>query len=165
MNPLVSDLLGAAIIGIGATLIMDFWAFFSRRYLGFAPPNYCLVGRWFCHMSAGKWRHQNIVKSAAVPGECRIGWFIHYAIGALYGMALVALTSGEWRQAPDFQLALIFGVATLVFPFLVMQPSFGFGIFSSRVANPREARMKSVLAHTAFGIGLYVSTKLLEAVS
>lgn len=165
MNPTVSHLFGAAIIGLGATLIMDFWALFSRRYLGFAPPNYCLVGRWFCYMPEGKWVHHNIAKSAAMPGECAVGWLAHYAIGAIYGMALVGLTSGEWRHDPSLHVAVGFGVATLTFPFLVMQPSFGFGTFSSRTVNPREARLKSLLAHIAFGVGLYISAASLNVLA
>lgn len=165
MNPTLFDFLGAAIIGLSATLIMDFWAFFSRKYLGLTPPNYCLVGRWFCYMPKGKWVHHNIVKSTALPGECAVGWLAHYVIGAIYGMALVALTSGEWRHDPSLHVALGFGVATLAFPFLVMQPSFGLGIFSSRALNPREARLKSLLAHIAFGVGLYISAVSLNVLA
>ena len=165
MNLFISDFLGAAAIGLGATLIMDLWALFSHKYLGLTPPNYCLVGRWFRYMPDGKWRHYNIAKSQAKWGECAVGWLIHYGIGAVYGIALVALTSGDWRYHPNIWIALGFGVATLVFPFLVMQPSFGLGFFSARVANPLQARLKSLFAHAAFGGGLYISANLINVVT
>jgi len=41
-------------------------------------------------------------------------------------------------------------------PFFVMQPSFGFGIAASRTPNPTQARLRSLMAHTVFGVGLYV---------
>jgi Protein of unknown function (DUF2938) len=41
-------------------------------------------------------------------------------------------------------------------PYLIMQPSFGLGIAASRTPNPTQARLRSLVAHTAFGIGLYV---------
>jgi hypothetical protein len=38
-----------------------------------------------------------------------------------------------------------------------MQPSFGLGVASSRAPRPAFARVKSLMTHTAFGIGLYLS--------
>jgi hypothetical protein len=37
-----------------------------------------------------------------------------------------------------------------------MHPSFGLGIAASRTPNPTQARLRSLMAHTAFGVGLYV---------
>ena len=47
-------------------------------------------------------------------------------------------------------------------PWLVMQPSFGFGIAASRAPNPTGARLKSLMTHTVFGIGLYLWALLLR---
>jgi hypothetical protein len=52
--------------------------------------------------------------------------------------------------------ALLYGIGTVVFPFFIMQPSFGLGIAASRTPNPTQARLKSLATHTVFGIGLYV---------
>jgi hypothetical protein len=41
-------------------------------------------------------------------------------------------------------------------PFLVMQPSFGLGIAASRAPSPTQARLRSLMAHIVFGVGLYV---------
>lgn len=163
MNTLVIEMFGAAVIGLGATAVMDFWSLLSRQYLNMALPNYCFVGRWFCHMKDGRWRHSNITKAVARRGECAVGWLAHYVIGAVYGIALAALTLGEWLHRPSLWVALVFGVGTLAFPFLVMQPAFGFGFFSARVADPKQARVKSFSAHIAFGGGLYLSALLLNA--
>jgi hypothetical protein len=37
-----------------------------------------------------------------------------------------------------------------------MQPSLGLGVASSKTRNPAQARLKSLMSHTAFGVGLYV---------
>ncbi len=38
--------LQAALIGIGATVIMDLWAWLQRRVFGIPSLNYALVARW-----------------------------------------------------------------------------------------------------------------------
>jgi hypothetical protein len=43
-----------------------------------------------------------------------------------------------------------------VFPFFIMQPSLGLGIAASRTPKPMQARLKSLVTHTVFGVGLYV---------
>jgi hypothetical protein len=151
------DFYGAAIVGIGATMSMDIWALFVRRIFRVASANYCLVGRWFCHMPAGQFVHQSIAKSEPKRGECAVGWFAHYLIGLLYGVVLIVLTAGDWLRHPSLAIALVFGLLTLVFPFFVMQPSFGLGFASARSPNPAQARWKSLMNHTVFGMGLYIS--------
>jgi len=83
---------------------------------------------------------------------CLVGrWFRHMPEGTL-----VALVSGGWLAHPTLLPALLFGVGTVLVPFLLMQPSFGLGIAASRAPNPTQARLRSLMAHTAFGVGLYV---------
>lgn len=147
----------AVVIGAGATAIMDLWALSARRLFNFAPANYCWVGRWFCHMPAGRFVHPGIAKAHQKPGECFVGWLTHYLIGIVYALALVFLTPGDWLQHPSLPPALAVGLGTLIFPFFVMQPAFGLGVASARAPDPVQARLKSVMAHLAFGIGLYVT--------
>lgn len=79
-------------------------------------------------------------------------------IGALLVLALVfvVLASGDWLARPTLLPALLYGIGTVVFPFFVMQPSFGLGMAASRTPNPTQARLKSLVTHTVFGFGLYV---------
>ena len=74
----------------------------------------------------------------------------------VFALALVALVSGAWLTRPTLLPALLFGVGTVLAPFLLMHPSFGLGIAASRTPNPTQARLRSLMAHTAFGVGLYV---------
>jgi hypothetical protein len=52
---------------------------------------------------------------------------------------------------------MIVGLATLAIPFFVMQPSFGLGIAASKTPNPTQARLRSLMNHAVFGLGLYIS--------
>jgi hypothetical protein len=148
--------LSAVAVGLGATVFMDLWALFLKRSFSTTSANYCLVGRWFRHMPEGTFMHANIANASQKRFECTVGWIAHYVIGAVFALALVALVSGNWLAQPTLLPALLFGVATVLAPFLVMHPSFGLGIAASRAPNPTQARLRSLMAHTAFGVGLYV---------
>ena len=151
-----SYFLSAVAVGAGATLFMDLWALFLKQAFRVPAPNYCLVGRWFSHMPEGTFRHASIAAAPQKQSECAVGWIAHYVIGIAYALALVALASGRWLAEPTLLPALLFGVGTVLAPFLVMQPSFGLGIASSRAPNPNQARLRSLMAHVAFGVGLYI---------
>ena len=155
----------AVIIGLGATLFMDLWALLMRRSLGVPMANYCLVGRWFCHMPEGSFVHASIANASPKRFECAAGWIAHYLIGAVYATGFLALVSDTWPAQPALLPALIFGIATLLVPFLVMQPAFGLGIAASKAPDPMLARLRSLMAHTAFAVGLYVAAILLKYAS
>lgn len=150
-------LIGTVAVGLGATLVMDLWAVFLKRAFNIPSSNYCLVGRWLRHMTDGVFTHTSIAAAAQKPAECSIGWVAHYAIGALFALALVTLTTPRWLQSPTPIPALIFGVVSVVMPFFVMHPSFGLGLAASKTPNPTQARLRSLMNHAVFGIGLYVS--------
>jgi hypothetical protein len=151
-----NDIVGAIAIGIGATLVMDLWNLFLKRTFGIPSLSYCLLGRWMRHMPGGSLRHASISAAAEKPHECTVGWIAHYTIGVVFTLVFVALASGDWLSRPTVLPALLYGLATVVFPFFLMQPSFGLGIAASRAPNPTQARLKSLATHTVFGIGLYV---------
>ncbi len=147
---------GAIAIGLGATLTMDLWNLFLRRTFNIPSLDYCLLGRWVLHMPGGTLRHASITAAPQKPFECPIGWIAHYATGVVFALVFVLLTSGDWLARPTVLPALLYGIGTVVFPFFIMQPSFGLGIAASRTPNPTQARLKSLGTHTIFGVGLYV---------
>src|SRR5688500_14603684 len=150
------SILGAIAIGIGATLVMDLWNLFLKRAFGIPSLNYCLLGRWLRHMPGGTLSHVNITAAPEKPFECAVGRIAHYTIGVGLALVFVALTSGDWLARPALLPALLYGIATVVFPFFIMQPSFGLGVAASRTPKPAQARLKSLVTHTVFGLGLYV---------
>jgi hypothetical protein len=152
----VTHFVGAVIVGLGATLFMDLWALFLKRTFGVAPANYCLVGRWLGHMMEGKFMHTSIAEAAHKRSECAVGWVAHYLTGVAYALVLVAIVSGAWLARPTLLPAMLFGIGSVLVPFLVMHPAFGLGIAASRAPNPTSARLRSLMAHAAFGLGLYL---------
>jgi hypothetical protein len=151
-----NDILGAIAIGIGATLVMDLWNLFLKRTFSIPSLNYCLLGRWLCHMPGGTLRHANIAAAPQKPLECTVGWTAHYTIGVVFALVFVVFTSGDWLARPTVLPALLYGIGTVVFPFFILQPSFGLGIAASRTPNPTQARLTSLVTHIVFGVGLYV---------
>jgi len=156
MSVEASHLLGAVAVGIGATLVMDLWNLFLKRAFRIPSLNYCLLGRWLRHIPGGTFRHASIVAAPQKPFECTVGTIAHYTIGVVFALGLVLLASGDWLARPTLLPALFYGIGTVVFPFFLMQPSFGLGIAASKTPNPTQARLKSLMTHTVFGVGLYV---------
>ncbi len=153
MNYLVS----ALVMGVGATVLIDLWAIARRRIFDIPLPDYGLVGRWFAHLTRGRFRHESIAASAAVHGEHVIGWIVHYAVGALFAALLLAGWGLAWVRNPMIGPALLVGIGTVVAPFLLMQPGMGAGVAASRTPRPAAARVQSLVTHAIFGLGLYAS--------
>lgn len=148
--------LGSVAVGVGATLVQDLWNLLLKRAFGIPSLNPCLLGRWLEHMPSGRFMHEKIAAAAPKAAECLVGTIAHYTIGVTFAAALVLLTSGEWLARPTWPPALLVGVVTLVFPLFVMQPAFGLGVASSRVPDPTRARLKSLMSHVVYGLGLYL---------
>ena len=156
MNPLTLPIISAVLMGIGATLTFDLWGLFLKYAFRIPPSNICLVGRWLRYMPAGVFRHANIAASPRKSAECLVGWVSHYLIGVTFAGIFVGLMGSRWLEHPVSAPAIAFGVATFLAPFLIMQPSFGFGVAASKSANPTQARIRTLMNHVAFGVGLYV---------
>jgi len=156
MSEAVTFLIPAIVIGVGATAVLDLWSA-GLNLLGVAPPDYGLVGRWIAYIPHGRFRHEPIGASPPIPGEGVIGWVSHYVIGVAYAAVLLAIWGIEWARNPSVGPALIVGMATVAAPFLVMQPGMGAGVAASRTPHPNRARLRSLGAHFAFGVGLYLA--------
>jgi uncharacterized membrane protein YagU involved in acid resistance len=151
-----ANILRAIAIGIGATLIMDLWNLFLLRTFSIPSLNYCLLGRWLRHMPAGTFRHASITAAPQKRFECMVGRIAHYSIGVVFALVFVVLVSEDWLAGPTLLLPLVYGIGTVVFPFFILQPLLGFGIAASRTPKPAQARLKSLVTHTVFGVGLYL---------
>ena len=152
------DIMPSAVaIGVGATVVMDLWALLLRRGFGVASLDLALLGRWIGHLARGRVRHESIARSASVRHERVIGWTAHYTIGVAFAALLLAIWGPDWLNQPTLIPALIVSSATLVAPFFVMQPAMGAGIAASRTPRPNVARLRSVVTHTVYGVGLYTS--------
>lgn len=162
MNNLAPSLTSAIFIGLGATLTTDLWALFLKHAFKISSPNYCLVGRWLRYMPEGIFKHSNIASAPQKSAECMVGWIAHYMIGVTFAIAFVTLVGDNWLQHPMLIPAIAFGVVTILATFFIMQPAFGLGLAASKTQNPTQARLRSLMNHTAFGIGLYLFALLVN---
>lgn len=150
-----SQLSLAVVIGAGATLTLDLWNLALSKGLGVRSLDFCLLGRWVAHLPRGVVRHTDIAAAEPRPGECVVGWVTHYAIGAGLAMLFAVGRGVSWLRPPTLLAAVLFGIATVVFPFFVLQPALGLGIASSATRRPAQARLKSLMTHAVYGVGLY----------
>jgi hypothetical protein len=160
-----AEMIRGVAVGIGATIVTDLWALALNRTLNMPAPNYCFVGRWVRHMADGVFRHRNIAAAPRQAGECAVGWTVHYAIGIVFALTLLAVAPSQWLARPTLLPALLVGLATVAFPYLIMQPSIGLGIAASKTPKPAQARLRSLMTHAVFGLGLYISALALRALA
>lgn len=142
-------------IGIGATVVMDLWLLLLKL-LDVPTLNFAMVGRWVGNMPKGQWMHDPIAKATPVPGELALGWTVHYATGVAFAGLLAMVAGPQWMHAPSMAPAVLVGMATVMFPFFVMQPALGSGVMSLRTKAPVKNSIKSIANHTVFGLGMYV---------
>lgn len=140
--------------GIAATALLDLWAVSISRVLGWPPTNWALVGRWVSHLPRGTFRHLPITATSAVPMERLIGWCAHYLVGVAYAIIYLAILGGLHRT-PSLGSAILFGLVTLLAPWIILQPGMGLGLFARSTPNPARMRCMNVAAHAIFGLGLY----------
>jgi DUF2938 family protein len=157
MTETADILVRAFLIGMGATAVMDIWAAARKWLRGITPPDYGLVGRWLAYVVRGRFRHNPIATSTPVRGERVIGWTAHYLIGILFAVILLAIWGVEWGRHPTIGPALIVGMGSVTAPFLLMQPGMGAGIAASRTPCPAAARLRSLVTHGIFALGLYAA--------
>lgn len=161
MRSVASRVVQGVVAGAGATAVMDATAEVLRRTRGTRSLDYALVGRWLGHMPSGRFRHESIMTAEPVPGERALGWAAHYMIGSGFAVALAFAYSG-WPDDPRLLPAGSMGLATVAAPWLVMQPAFGLGVAASKTPSPTAARIGSLRAHSAYGIGLWLSGMALK---
>lgn len=147
----------AVLIGAGATAVMDILALLRKRLAGTPMPDYGLVGRWLAYMPRGQFRHPGISAAPARRGERLIGWTAHYLTGIGFAALLLAVFGIAWSRDPTPGPALIIGIGSVAAPFLLMQPGMGLGLAASKTPHPGAARLRSLLTHATFALGLYLA--------
>lgn len=154
-------LLRAVLMGIGATMVMDLWVWLQRR-MGIKGLDYAMVGRWIGHMRSGIFLHASIASAPAVPHERAIGWLVHYLTGIVFAGLLLGACGLDWARQPTLVPALVTGLLTVAAPFFILQPALGLGIAASKTAKPQAARVRSLMTHLVFGVGLYLAAEAVQ---
>ncbi len=161
---ILHDISRIALIGIGATAIMDLWLTLLKR-LGVNTQSFALIGRWVGHLLRGKVAHAAIARSEPIAGELAWGWLTHYAVGTAFAALLAVLAGRAWLANPTLAPALAVGALTVAAPLLVMQPAMGAGFLASKTPTPLKNCMRSLANHSVFGLGLYLSAALMAFIT
>lgn len=156
-----SLLIVGALAGLGATILADVFAVLRQ---GWAMTHgfYCLVGRWVGSLPRAGLAHKDLRSSTPVAQEAALGWAAHIALGILYGMGFVVLFGQAALDTPQIWKGLSFGVITILVPWLIFQPLFGWGIAMSKAPGAWKTRVKGLSTHAVFGLGLWVNTVILK---
>ncbi len=157
----ISTLIKGALVGAAGTMLLDVWALFLTSVMNVPATNWAMVGRWLGHMPHGKFHHASISAAEPVKGELAIGWIAHYVIGISYGVLLIALWGAGWLAAPTLFPPLILSWMLLIAPYFLMMPGMGLGIAGSKTPMPAITRIKSAVAHSVFGFGMYLAAEAL----
>lgn len=161
MSEAIELLVRSAIIGAGGAALMDGWALVARRAFNVQGLDYALLGRWIGHFPHGRFVHERIAAAQPVRGERALGWAAHYAIGIGFAGLLLAIWGLDWARSPTIVPPMAVGFATIAGPWLVMQPGMGLGIAASRAARPGATRIRNLVTHAVYGLGLYVTAAAL----
>ncbi|WP_390913867.1 DUF2938 family protein [Pseudosulfitobacter sp. SM2401] len=150
---------GAA-VGFGATIFTDLVGLLRQ---GWAATDgfYRLVGRWIGSFPSVGLFHNDIRATAPVAAEAILGWGGHIILGLLFGIGFVLLFGISAVGEPKAWQGLSFGLATVLVPWLIFQPLFGWGIAVSKAPEPWEMRLRGIVTHAVFGLGLWLSALLL----
>ena len=148
-------------VGVVATVTMGVLASVSQRIGLTAGAKGQWIGRWYFGMVRGKFVHSNITASPEQAGEKWAALIGHYVIGI--ALAVIYVEGARWLGVSPgvFLVALGYGSATCVFPWFLVFPALGFGLFGLK--GPPELRLftSSLMNHLFYGLGLWWIAKVL----
>jgi len=151
------------LMGIFATLFMDVLALFLIKSKIVRPtiePH--ITGRWMLYMIKGKFLHQDINQAPGLKNEKPAALISHYLIGiALMGIYLF-LELREPAIRDLLWMPVVFGIATVLLPWLWLYPSIGIGFFACKANKKSDFIILSSINHLNFGIGMAVWIVLLR---
>jgi len=148
-------------VGIAATATMDVLSIASQKAGLIVGAKGNWVGRWYLGMAKGQFVHSNIALAPEQAREKRAALIGHYAIGVALAIAYIVAV-GWLGVSPDtFLFAIGYGIATCVFPWFLVFPALGFGIFGLKAPPELKLFISSLMNHFFYGFGIWWVAKLL----
>ncbi len=107
-------------------------------------------------MVHGQFVHENITASSPVRNEALVGLSVHYFIGGSVALFYPAYFIVFNVPLPDGHLisSLVFGLVTVLFPWLVLYPAFGHGFFGVRAPLNSRPLISPAIEHMLYGLGI-----------
>ncbi len=145
------------LMGVLATLFMDLLSILlgkSKIIHQLIEPQ--VVGRWTLYMFRGKFIHKDINKTPALNNEKSVTLLSHYLIGIVLAGIYLLLELKEPTIRHQLWMPLIFGLTTVLLPWLWLYPSIGLGFLASKSPRKSPYIVTSLINHTDFGLGMVV---------
>jgi hypothetical protein len=151
------DLSEMILMGILATFYMDFLAaFLVKSKIVRATMEPQIPGRWALYMLRGKFIHEDIRQTPALKNEKLAALISHYLIGIVLTGTYLFLELKEPAIRDQLWMPLIFGVTTVLLPWLWLYPSIGIGFLASKSPKKSDYIIFSSINHINFGIGMVI---------
>lgn len=161
------DIIIGLFAGLAATMIMDLGAIFSIRFrlfdlkgLQIVPS---LLGRWLINAYKTKeFKVNDITRLSPQKTERPIGMMAHYLIGLFLGIIFVLVSNYfEGLSLNIITGGIFYGLLTNIFPWLIIYPAMGFGVFCRKLSICKQILLFSFLNHFIYGLFLGVTANLL----
>ena len=144
------------LIGIGSCIVFDVWQRIFQTFTSIPPSNWALVGRWFIGLiSNGQLIANQLSQQPEAKQETPTGWAIHYVVSIAYAYVLFILVRLGILE-PTITHGLLFGVVSVLVPWLFFMPAMGNGILACKTPHPRLACALALMMHSLFGLSLGV---------
>ena len=145
--------------GLVGTGLMDIVGIFATEKLKIRWGGWggnAALGRWALGIFGGHFVHKNIIESSPVKNEVLAGGAFHYFTGGSLALTypLFYLIFNVPMQGNHLIYSLLWGLATVIFPWFILFPGFGWGFFGVRAPNNVRSFISPMVEHLFYGLGL-----------
>ena len=150
-------LIEVIISGVFATLFMDVCGKLLAKK-GIVHPFITKekLGRWFLYMFRGKFIHVDISKTPPLKNEKLWSHLSHYLIGVILSGFYLYLVYRFPVFSKHIWLAIIYGIATVVFPWFWLLPGINLGSIAIKAEKRLQIIKTNIINHTNFGLGIFL---------
>jgi hypothetical protein len=142
------------IVGVGACVVFDVWQRIFQWFTSIPPSNWAIVGRWTIGLvTGGQLMVRDLELRPNRRNELGVGWFVHYGIAIAYAAIFMLLMRANILAA-EFADGLLFGVVSVVVPWLFFLPCLGKGIMGRLTPNPPLVCALALMMHSIFGAAI-----------
>ena len=142
------------IVGVGACVVFDIWQRIFHWLTAIPPSNWALVGRWtIVLLTSGQLIVRDLELRPNRQNELGVGWLVHYSIAVAYAAIFMVLMRANILAA-EFADGLLFGVVSVIVPWLFFLPCLGKGIMGRLTPNPLLVCTLALMMHSIFGVAI-----------
>ena len=142
------------VVGVGACAVFDIWQRIFHWFTAIPPSNWAIVGRWTIGLlTSGQLVVRDLELRPNRRNELGVGWFVHYVIAVVYAAIFMLLMRANILAA-GFADGLLFGVFSVVVPWLFFLPCLGKGVMGRLTPNPLLVCALALMMHSIFGVAI-----------